>query len=41
MATNGKDAKHTRPIAIKIYFARNGEELFLHKTLWCKEGVQL
>ena len=38
MANNGKDTKHTRHISKIMHLVRNGEELNLHKTVWC-EGV--
>ena len=38
MATNGKDTKHTRHIARRINFVRNGENCKMHKIDWC-EGV--
>ena len=41
MAKNGKDTKHTRHISRRTYFVRNGEELNLHKTVWCEGYLQL
>ena len=31
MAKNGKDTKHTRHIAMKTHFVRNGEKCKMHK----------
>ena len=41
MAKNGRDTKHTRHIARRIYFVRNGENFKMHKIDWCEEGLQL
>ena len=41
MDNNGKDTKHIRNIFIIMYFVRNGEDLNIHKTLWCQGGFQL
>ena len=41
MAKNGKDTKHTRHIARKINFVRNGEKCKMHKIDWCEGGLQL
>ena len=41
MAKNGKDTKHTRHIARRIYFVRNGEKCNMHKIDWCEGGLQL
>ena len=41
MARNGKDTKHTRHIASRIHFVRNGEKFKMHKTDWCEGGMQL
>ena len=41
MAKNGKDTKHTRYIARRIHFVRNGEKCKMHKIDWCKGGLQL
>ena len=41
MANNGKDNKHTRDIARRIYFVRNGEKCKMHKIDWCEGGLQL
>ena len=31
MAKNGRDTKHTRHIAIRMHFVRNGEKCKIHK----------
>ena len=41
MAKNSRDNKHTRHIARRIYFVRNGENFKMHKIDWCEEGLQL
>ena len=41
MAMNGKDIKHTRHIARKIHFVRNGEKCKMHRIYWCEGGLQL
>ena len=41
MADNGKDTKHTRHIARRMYFVRNGEKFKMHKIDWCEGGLQL
>ena len=41
MATNGKDNNHTRHIARKVHFVRNGEKWKMHKIYWCEGGMQL
>ena len=41
MAKNGKDTKHTRDIARRMYFVRNGEKCKMHKIDWCEGGLQL
>ena len=41
MAKNGKDIKHTRHIARRIHFVRNGEKCKMHKIDWCEGGLQL
>ena len=41
MAKNGKDTKHTRHIAIRMHFVRNGENCKMHKIDWCEGGMQL
>ena len=40
-AKNGKDTKHTRHIARKIHFVRNGEKCKMHKIDWFEGGLQL
>ena len=34
MAKNGRDTKHTRHIARRIHFVRNGEKCKTHKIEW-------
>ena len=34
MAKNGKDSKHTRNIARRMHFVRNGEKCKMHKIYW-------
>ena len=41
MAKNGKDTKHTRHIARRVHFKRNGENWKMHKIDWCEGGLQL
>ena len=41
MAKNGKDAKHTRHIASRMHFVRNGENCKMQKIDWCEGGRQL
>ena len=41
MAKNGKDTKHTRHIASRMNFVRNGEKCKMHKIDWCEVGLQL
>ena len=41
MAKNGKDTKHTRHIARRIHFVRNGEKFKMHKIDWCEGGLHL
>ena len=41
MANNGKNIKHTRQIARRIIFVRNGEKCKIHQIDWCKGGLQL
>ena len=40
MAKNGKDTKHTRRIARRMNFARNGEKCKIQNIDWCDEGLQ-
>ena len=41
MAKNGRDTKHTRHIARRIHFVRNGEKCKMHNIDWCEGGLQL
>ena len=41
MAKNSKDTKHTRHIARRMHFVRNGEKCKNHKIEWCEGGLQL
>ena len=41
MVKNGKDTKHTRHIARRIHFVRNGEKLKMHNIDGCEGGLQL
>ena len=41
MANNGKDTKHTRHIATRMHFVRNGEKCKMQKIDWCEVGLQL
>ena len=41
MAKNGKDTKHTIPIARRMHFVRNGEKCKMHRIDWCEGGLQL
>ena len=41
MASNGKDAKHTRHISRRMHFLRNGEKCKMHKIDWCEVVLQL
>ena len=41
MAKNGRDTKHTRHIARRMNFVRNGENCKMHKIEWCEGGLQL
>ena len=41
MAKNGKDTKHTRYIARRMHFLRNGEKCKIHNIDWCEGGLQL
>ena len=40
MARNGKDTKHTRHIARRTHFLRNGEKCKMHKIYWREGGLQ-
>ena len=41
MAKNGRDTKHTRYIARRMHFVRNGEKCKMHKIDCCEGGLQL
>ena len=41
MAKNDKDTKHTRHIARRMHFVRNGEKCKMHKIDWFEGGLQL
>ena len=41
MAKNGKDTKHTRHIARRIHFVRNGEKCKIHKIYLREGGMKL
>ena len=41
MANNGRDKKHTRHIARRMHFVRNGEKCKIHKIEQCEGGLQL
>ena len=41
MDKNGKDTKHTRHIARRMYLVRNGEKRKMHKIDWYEGGLQL
>ena len=41
MDKNGKDTKHTRYIARRMHFIRNGDKCKIHKIDWCEGGLQL
>ena len=41
MDNNGRDTKHTRNIARRMHFVRNGEKCKMHKIYWCEGGLQL
>ena len=38
---NGKDNKHTRHIARRTHFIRNGEKCKMNNIDWCEGGLQL
>ena len=40
MSNNGKDIKHTRHIARRINFVRNGEIFKMHKIDCCEGGLK-
>ena len=41
MSKNGKDTNHTRHIARRVHFFRNGEKCKLHKIDWYEGGLKL
>ena len=41
MAKNGNDTKHTRHIARRMHYVRNGEKCKMHNIDWCVGGLQL
>ena len=41
MSKNGKDNKHTRDIARRMHFIRNGEKFKMHKIYWFEGGLKL
>ena len=41
MANTGKNTKHTRHIARRMNFVRNGEKCKMQKIDWCEVGLQL
>ena len=41
MDDTGKDTKHTRHIARRVNFVRNGEKLKMHRIDWCEGGLKL
>ena len=41
MDKNGKDTKHTRHLARRMYFVRNGYKWKIHKIYCCEGGLQL
>ena len=41
MDKNGKDTNHTRHIAIRVHFIRNGENWNIHDIDWCEGGLKL
>ena len=41
MANIGKDTKHTKHIARRMHFVRNGEKFKMHQINWCEGGLQL
>ena len=41
MAKNGRYTKHTRNIARRMHFVRNGEKCNMQKIDWCEGGLQL
>ena len=41
MVKNGRYSKHTRHIARRMHFVRNGEKCMMHRIDWCEGGLQL
>ena len=41
MANYGEGTKHTRHIARRMHFVRNGEKCKIHKIYWYEGGLQL
>ena len=41
IAYNCKYSKHTRNIARRVYFVRNGKKCKIHKIEWTEGGMQL
>ena len=41
MDNNGKDTKHNTHISIRVILVKNVENCKIHKTEWCKGGLQL
>ena len=41
MYNNGKYTRHTRHIARRVHFVRNGEKCKMHKVYWCEGGLKL
>ena len=41
MANNRKDTKHTRNIARRVHFVRNGKKCNIHNIDWCEGFLQL
>ena len=41
MDKNGKDTNHTRHIARRVNFVRNGEKCKIFMIDWCEGGMQL
>ena len=41
IASNGKDTNHTRHIANRVQFVRNGKSRKIHKIDCCEEGLKL
>ena len=41
MTNNSKDTKHTRYIARRMHFVRNGEKFKTYNIDWCEGSLQL